>query len=55
MTDGEPIRASWQGATTAESGDTVVARANHYFPVASVNGEYLCKSTTTSGVEVGSA
>ena len=48
MADGELIRATWQGATIAESADTVVVEGNHYFPIASVDGDYLCESATTS-------
>ena len=48
MADGQLMRATWQGATIAESDDTVVVEGNHYFPVASVNGDYLCESATTS-------
>ena len=39
MADGQLMRATWQGATIAESDDTVVVEGNHYFPVASVNGD----------------
>lgn len=35
------MRATWNGAVLAESGDTVVVEGNHYFPRDSVNDEYL--------------
>jgi uncharacterized protein (DUF427 family) len=35
------IRATWNGATLAESDDTVVVERNHYFPPESVQWEYL--------------
>ena len=34
-------RAIWNGVVIAESDDTVVVEGNHYFPVDSVNPEYL--------------
>lgn len=34
-------RAVWNGETLAESDDTVVVEGNHYFPIESVNTEYL--------------
>lgn len=34
-------RAVWNGEILAESGDTVVVEGNHYFPIESVNTEYL--------------
>ena len=39
-------RAIWNGQTIAESHKTVIVEGNHYFPVDSVNGEYLTKSST---------
>lgn len=41
-------KATWNGATIAESDDTVIVEGNHYFPRASVNAEYLRDSATTS-------
>lgn len=34
-------RAVWQGATLAESGDTVVVEGNHYFPAESLVSEHF--------------
>lgn len=34
-------RAVWNGETLAESDDTVVVEGNQYFPIESVNTEYL--------------
>ncbi len=42
------MKAIWNGITIAESRDTVVVEGNHYFPLASVNREYLRASPTTS-------
>jgi uncharacterized protein (DUF427 family) len=42
------VRASWNGATIAESGDTVVIEGNHYFPRASVDAAMLRDSATTT-------
>jgi uncharacterized protein (DUF427 family) len=39
-------RAIWNGQTIAESHKTVIVEGNHYFPVDSVNGEYLSESST---------
>ena len=41
-------KAVWNGATLAESDDTVVVEGNHYFPADSVNLEYLVDSDTES-------
>lgn len=38
--------ASWNGAVIAQSDDTVVVEGNHYFPIESVNREYLRESDT---------
>ena len=35
------MKATWNGATLAESEDTVVVEGNHYFPPESVRAEYL--------------
>jgi uncharacterized protein (DUF427 family) len=40
------IRATWRGATLAESGDTVVIEGNHYFPVESIRREHFRDSST---------
>ena len=34
-------KATWNGATIAQSDDTVVVEGNHYFPADAVNSEYL--------------
>ena len=34
-------KAVWNGETIAESDNTVVVEGNHYFPIESVNTEYL--------------
>ncbi len=38
------VRATWNGAVIAESGDTVVVEGNHYFPPDSVNPMHLAPS-----------
>jgi uncharacterized protein (DUF427 family) len=38
-------RAIWNGATVAESDDTVVIEGNHYFPAESVKKEVLRDSS----------
>ena len=38
--------AKWNGATIAQSDDTVVVEGNHYFPADSVHREYLQDSDT---------
>ena len=40
------MKATWNGATIAESEDTVVVEGNHYFPPGSVRAEYLRDSDT---------
>ena len=40
------MKASWRGATLAESGDTVVVERNHYFPAGSIRREYFSPSDT---------
>ena len=37
-------RAVWNGEVIAESEDTVRVEGNHYFPIESVNKEYLRES-----------
>ena len=34
-------RAVWNGEVLAESDETVIVEGNHYFPLGSVNQEYL--------------
>ncbi len=38
------MKAIWNGATIAESDDTVVVEGNHYFPRSAVGDEYLAPS-----------
>ena len=45
---GGPMRATWSGATIAESDDTVIVEGNHYFPIESVNSGLLAPSDRTS-------
>ena len=40
------MRATWNNAIIADSGETVVVEGNHYFPAESVNREYLQPSVT---------
>lgn len=40
------VKAVWNGATIAESGDTVVVEGNHYFPRDAVNAALLHESDT---------
>lgn len=42
------MKAIWNDAVLAESGDTVVVEGNHYFPRAAVNEAYLEPSETTT-------
>ncbi|HEY2799303.1 MAG TPA: DUF427 domain-containing protein [Chthoniobacterales bacterium] len=35
------MKATWHGATLAESDDTVVVEGNHYFPADSIHREYF--------------
>ncbi len=42
------MKALWNGQAIAESTDTVVVEGNHYFPLASVNRDFLEESPTTS-------
>jgi uncharacterized protein (DUF427 family) len=39
-------KATWNGATIAESDRTVVVEGNHYFPPDAVHDEYLRPSAT---------
>jgi uncharacterized protein (DUF427 family) len=40
------MKAIWENAVLAESGDTVVLEGNHYFPPDSINQQYLKSSET---------
>ena len=40
------FRASWNGATIAESEDTVIVEGNHYFPIGDVRLDLLRPSDT---------
>lgn len=40
------MRAIWQNTVLAESDETVVVEGNHYFPPASIRGEYFRQSDT---------
>jgi len=42
------MKAIWNGKVIAESNDTVVVENNHYFPLGSVNQDYLMNSDRTS-------
>jgi len=42
------MRAIWNGATLAESDDTVVVEGNHYFPESSVDRRFFGESAHTS-------
>ncbi len=39
------MKAVWNGATVAQSDDTVVVEGNHYFPLSSVREDVLRPST----------
>jgi uncharacterized protein (DUF427 family) len=39
-------KAVWNGATLAQSDDTVVVEGNHYFPPGAVNRDHLIDSAT---------
>ena len=40
------MKAIWNGATLAESDETIVVEGNHYFPADSINREYFAPSAT---------
>ena len=42
------VKASWKGATIAESDETVVVEGNHYFPPDAVDAAWLKPSGTTT-------
>lgn len=41
-------KAIWKGVVLAESDDTIMVEANHYFPRESLNWEYFRESETTT-------
>jgi hypothetical protein len=40
------MKATWNGATLADSDDTIVVEDNHYFPAESIHAEYFADSDT---------
>jgi uncharacterized protein (DUF427 family) len=42
------VKAEWNGATVAESDETIVLEGNHNFPADAVNESYLKPSVTTT-------
>ena len=42
------MKATWSGATIAESDDTVVVEGNHYFPESSLNRDFVTFSNHRS-------
>ena len=38
------MKATWRGATLAESDDTIVVEGNHYFPPESIQSQYFLRS-----------
>ncbi len=42
------MKAIWNGQVIAESDDTVVVERNHYFPISSLNKNFVADSDTTS-------
>lgn len=40
------MKATWNGATIAESDDTIVIEGNHYFPREAIRQEYFADSST---------
>ncbi|MEE4244312.1 MAG: DUF427 domain-containing protein [Kangiellaceae bacterium] len=42
------MKAIWNDAVIAESDQTIVVESNHYFPMSSVNKDYLVDSATTT-------
>ncbi len=42
------MKAQWNGKVIAESDDTVVVEGNHYFPLESVNADFLQPTDHTS-------
>jgi uncharacterized protein (DUF427 family) len=44
--EGATMKAIWNGATLAESENTLVVEGNHYFPPESIRAEYFLDSDT---------
>ncbi len=42
------MKANWNGTIIAESNETIIIENNHYFPLNSVNKEFLKSSDTQS-------
>lgn len=42
------IKAMYKGKVIAKSNDTIVVEGNHYFPLNSINADYLEKSNLTT-------
>lgn len=42
------MKAEWNGATIAQSDDTVVVEGNHYFPRESLADEFFSESSQTT-------
>jgi uncharacterized protein (DUF427 family) len=40
------MKATWNGATLAESDDTVLVENNHYFPAESIDAQFFADSDT---------
>ena len=40
------MKATWQGATLAESDETLVVEGNHYFPANSINSAHFRENAT---------
>jgi uncharacterized protein (DUF427 family) len=40
------VKAIWNGATLAESDETVIVEGNHYFPADSIAAEYYADNDT---------
>ena len=40
------MKATWKGATLAQSEDTVVVEGNHYFPPDAIDRRYFVESAT---------
>ena len=40
------MKAIWNGATLAESNETIIIEGNHYFPFEAINKEYFKPSET---------
>lgn len=47
------MKATWNGVTIAESDDTVCVEGNHYFPMSTLNRDYVTfsnhKTTSSKG------